>query len=119
MINKADLVGEETGLDTAHGSNRGPSRASQDHRMTANLHLYWNSLRMDRESPAFVEFDPTSIPTLWPHCLLAACAEPSRVFHLADLGPALTNEIPAPAHGLAVNTVPANTLMGWRRRRRV
>ena len=27
--------------------------------------------------------------------------------------PALTNEIPAPAHGLAVNAVPANTLMGW------
>ena len=71
MINKADLVGEETGLDTAHGSNRGPSKASQDRRMTANLHLYWNSLKMDRKPPDFVKFDPTSISIL-------ACWRPER-----------------------------------------
>jgi len=41
---------------------------------------------------------------------LAARDEPS--FHLADLGPALAYDIPAPAHGLAVDAIPANTLVG-------
>ena len=67
---------------------------------------------MDREPPTFVKLDPTSIPTLWPHCILAAREGPSGVFHLADLGPALANDITAPVRGLAVDAVPASTLVG-------
>ncbi len=69
-MKKAALAVEDTGHDIAPESKRGPGRASRGRRLTANLHLYWISLKVDREPPAFVKFDPTSIPALWSTCLL-------------------------------------------------
>ncbi len=111
-MKKTDIAVEETGQDIAPESKRSPGRDSRDRRLTANLHLYWYSLKADREPPAFVKFNPTSIPALWPACLLAAREERSGLFHLADLGPALANDAPALARGLAVDAVPENTLVG-------
>ncbi len=52
------------------------------------------------------------MPALWPACLLAVCERRSGPFHLADLGPALENDAPALARGLAVVAVPENSLVG-------
>ena len=115
-MKKAALTLEEAGEgarpDRAPESKRGPGRASRDRRLTANLRLYWYSLKAGREPPAFVKFNPTSIPALWPACLLAVREERSDSFYLADLGPALANDGPAVARGLAVDAVPENTLVG-------
>ncbi len=70
-MTKAALAVEKTGHDIAPENKRGPGRGSRDRRLTANLHLYWYSLKVDREPPAFVKFDPTSILALWSTCLLA------------------------------------------------
>ncbi len=111
-MKKAALGVEETGRDLAPESKRGLGRDSRDRRLTANLHLYWYSLKADREPPDFVKFNPTSIPALWPACLLAAREERSDLFHLADLGPALANDAPNLARGVAIDAVPENTLVG-------
>ena len=108
-MKKLALAAEETGHDSAPESKRGPGR---ERRLTANLHLYWYSLKADREPPAFVKFDPTSIPGLWPACLLAVREDRSDLFHLADFGSALANDAPAPVRGLAVGAVPENSLAG-------
>ncbi len=111
-MKKAALAVEETGHGMAPEIKRGPGGDSRDRRLTASLHLYWYSLKADHEPPAFVKFNPTAIPALWPACLLAAREERSGLFHLADLGPALANDAPTLARGLAVDTVPENTLAG-------
>ncbi len=112
MMKKPARAVEETGHDTIPEHKRGSGRNTRDRRLTANLHLYWYSLRETREPPAFVMFDPTLIPALWRACLLAEREERSGLFHLADLGPALANDAPALARGAAVDAVPRNTLVG-------
>ena len=69
-MKKAALAVEETGHGMAPEIKRGPGGDSRDRRLTASLHLYWYSLKADREPPAFVKFNPTAIPALWPACLL-------------------------------------------------
>ncbi len=112
MMKKAARAAEETGHDTTPESERGPRRDTRDRRLTANLNLYWYSLKANREPPAFAMFDPTLIPALWRACLLAEREERSGLFHLADLGCALANDSPALAPGLAIDAVPRNTLAG-------
>ncbi len=109
MMKKAARAVAETDHDTNPQSKRGPGR---DRRLTANLHLYWYSLKANRQPPAFFMFDPTLIPALWRASLLAVREERSGLFHLADLGGALANDAPALASGLAVDAVPRNTLAG-------
>ncbi len=111
-MKKASRAVENTRHDMTRENKRGPGRDSRDRRLTANLRLYWYSPKVDREPPAFVKFDPTSIPALWPACLLAVREEGSGPFHLADLGSALANDGPALARGLAVDAVPENTPVG-------
>ena len=114
----AEGAGQEAGQEAGHDMDRESKRGrgggggARDRRLTANLHLYWYSLKVDREPPAFFKFDPTSIPALWPACLLAVREEGSGAFRLADLGSALANDGPAPARGLAVDAVPEDTLVG-------
>lgn len=112
MMKNAARAAEETGHDTTPESKRGPRRDTRDRRLTANLNLYWYSLRETREPPAFAMFDPTLIPALWRACLLAERDDSSGLFHLADLGSALASDSPALAPGLAVDVVPRNTLAG-------
>lgn len=94
------------GADGATKPDAAPARHGAERRLTANLHLYWQSLKTDREPPKLVNFSPATIPTLWPSCLLVIREDPSAPPQIGDAGSLLLADCPALHRGAETSEVP-------------
>jgi hypothetical protein len=89
-----------------------PSGAGKERRLTANLNLYWLSLKAGDGPPALIDFNPDVIPLLWPFCLLAVNEDPRSPATVGDLGSALMRDWPGAQPGVRTKEIPSMTLAG-------
>ena len=54
-----------------------------------SLLLHWQSLGEDGAMPRLLKFDPTRIPTMWPHCFLATLSSQDNDFTFDYIGSGL------------------------------